>query len=171
MHFSLSQKLVSFWGYAMQSDLGGVGEKMRLRDMDEEQVWMLTLTLGRVGAIGLPGPFLSLSFLDRLDRESWAELEGNPLGAPTDHPRELLCGWLYGFISGVRSCRKLETPYRDQIPYLWLRVCAVGLDESRLPVDPAGHSLQPAHSLNGMALPPPSPYLQVASSLSEPTES
>ncbi len=28
--------------------------------------------------------------------------------------------WLYGFMTGVRSCRKLEAACRDQIPYLWL---------------------------------------------------
>ena len=28
--------------------------------------------------------------------------------------------WLYGFMTGVRSCRKLEVACRDQIPYLWL---------------------------------------------------
>ena len=32
----------------------------------------------------------------------------------------LLCVWLYGFMTGVRSCRKLEAACRDQIPYLWL---------------------------------------------------
>ena len=28
--------------------------------------------------------------------------------------------WLYGFMTGLRSCRKLEAACRDQIPYLWL---------------------------------------------------
>ena len=28
--------------------------------------------------------------------------------------------WLYGFMTNVRSCRKLEAACRDQIPYLWL---------------------------------------------------
>lgn len=39
---------------------------------------------------------------------------------PTYHPRGPLSIWLYGFMSGVRSCRKLEVACRDQIPYLWL---------------------------------------------------
>ena len=46
--------------------------------------------------------------------------ERDPLGAPAYHPRALLCVWLYGFMTGVRSCRKLEAACRDQIPYLWL---------------------------------------------------
>ena len=42
------------------------------------------------------------------------------LGAPAYHPRALLSVWLYGFMTGVRWCRKLEAACRDQIPYLWL---------------------------------------------------
>ena len=62
--------------------------------------------------------------MDALDREEWAKLgvdiEGDPLGAPAYHPRALLSVWLYGFMTNVRSCRKLEAACRDQIPYLWL---------------------------------------------------
>ena len=36
------------------------------------------------------------------------------------NPRALLSVWLYGFMTSVRSCRKLEAACRDQIPYLWL---------------------------------------------------
>ena len=32
----------------------------------------------------------------------------------------MLCVWLYGFMTKVRSCRKLEAACRDQIPFLWL---------------------------------------------------
>ena len=39
---------------------------------------------------------------------------------PAYHPRALLSVWLYGFMTNVRSCRKLEAACRDQIPYLWL---------------------------------------------------
>ena len=70
-----------------------------------------------------PGRFVA-EFVDGLDREGWAELgveiEGDPRGAPAYHPRALLCVWLYGFMTGMRSCRKLEAACRDQIPYLWL---------------------------------------------------
>ena len=48
------------------------------------------------------------------------QINGDPLGAPAYHPGALLCVWLYGFMTGVRSCRKLEAACRDQIPYLWL---------------------------------------------------
>ena len=59
-----------------------------------------------------------------IDRTAWLELEieidGEPLGAPAYHPRALLCVWLYGFMTGIRSSRKLEAACRDQIPFLWL---------------------------------------------------
>ena len=59
-------------------------------------------------------------FVDALDREDWAELgveiEGDSLGAPAYHPRALLGVWLYGFVAGMRSCRKLEVACRDQMP-------------------------------------------------------
>ena len=48
------------------------------------------------------------------------DIDGEVLGAPAYHPRALLSVWLYGFMTGVRSCRKLEASCRDQIPYLWL---------------------------------------------------
>ena len=63
-------------------------------------------------------------FVDALGQEDWGEMgvepEGDPLGAPACHPRALLSVWLYGFMTNVRSCRKLEVACRDQIPYLWL---------------------------------------------------
>ena len=63
-------------------------------------------------------------FVDALNRDDWKDLdvaiEGDPLGAPSYHPRALLSIWLYGFMTGIRSSRKLEAACRDQIPYLWL---------------------------------------------------
>ena len=64
------------------------------------------------------------TFVDGLDRASWAEMEigveGDPLGAPAYHPHLLLSVWLYGFMTGIRSSRKLEAACRDQISFLWL---------------------------------------------------
>ena len=48
------------------------------------------------------------------------DVDGDPLGAPAYHPWALLSVWLYGFMTGVRSSRKLEAACRDQIPFLWL---------------------------------------------------
>jgi transposase len=64
------------------------------------------------------------AFVDGLARAEWSELgigaDGAWRGAPAYHPRVLLGVWLYGFMSGVRSSRKLEGACRDQVPYLWL---------------------------------------------------
>ena len=96
---------------------------MPLRPMGREQMWMLPPTLDELLALDHPARFVA-EFVDALGRDAWAELgvdiDGEALGAPAYHPRALLSVWLYGFMTGVRSCRKLEAACRDQIPYLWL---------------------------------------------------
>ena len=96
---------------------------MPLREMNREQVWLLPPTLDELVPQDHPARFVA-EFVDALGRGDWTELgvepEGEPLGAPAYHPRALLCVWLYGFMTNVRSCRKLEAACRDQIPYLWL---------------------------------------------------
>ena len=96
---------------------------MPLREMGREQMWMLPPTLDELVPMDHPARFVA-EFVDALDRDGWAglgvEIEGEVLGAPAYHPRALLSVWLYGFMTGVRSCRKLEAACRDQIPYLWL---------------------------------------------------
>ena len=71
----------------------------------------------------LPGRFIA-SIVDSLDDSIWGKMsiviDGEPLGAPAYHPRALLSVWLYGFMTGTRSSRKLEAACRDQMPYLWL---------------------------------------------------
>lgn len=47
-------------------------------------------------------------------------VDGEVLGAPAYYARALLAVWLFGFMTGIRSCRKLEVARRDQVPYLWL---------------------------------------------------
>lgn len=70
-----------------------------------------------------PARFVA-AFVEEVDRGSWAGMEvaveGDPLGVPSYDRRALLCVWLYGFMSGVRSSRKLEAACRDQMPSLWL---------------------------------------------------
>ena len=96
---------------------------MPLRPMGREQIWMLPPTLDELIPADHPARFVD-AYLDGLGRDDWAGLgvdtDGNPMGAPAYHPRALLSVWLYGFMTGVRSTRKLETACRDQIPYLWL---------------------------------------------------
>ncbi len=96
---------------------------MPLRDMDREQMWLLPPSLDELLSQDHPARFVA-EFVDALNKEDWSELgvdiEGDSMGAPAYHPRALLSVWLYGFMTGVRSCRKLEVACRDQIPYLWL---------------------------------------------------
>ena len=96
---------------------------MPLRPMGREQMWMLPPTLDELLPLDHPARFVA-ELVDALDRDGWAELgvdiEGDSMGAPAYHPRALLSVWLYGFMTGVRSCRKLEAACLDQIPYLWL---------------------------------------------------
>ena len=96
---------------------------MPLRPLNREQPWLFPPTLDEVVPEDHPARFVA-EFVDALERSGWSELgveiDGEGLGAPSYHPRGLLSVWLYGFMSGVRSCRKLEAACRDQIPYLWL---------------------------------------------------
>ena len=99
---------------------------MPLRPVNREQAWLLPPTLDDIVPEDHPVRFIA-AFVEELDRDLWAnmeiDLEGDPLGAPAYHPRALLSVWLYGFMTGVRSSRKLEVACRDQIPYLWLTGC------------------------------------------------
>ena len=64
------------------------------------------------------------AFVDSLTSAEWSQLgidvRGSRMGARAYHPRALLSVWLYGFMNGVRSTRKLEEACREQLPYLWL---------------------------------------------------
>ena len=96
---------------------------MPLRPVNREQAWLLPPTLDDLLPVDHPARFVA-AFVDELDRCAWAgmeiDIEGDPLGAPAYDPQVLLNIWLYGFMTGVRSCRKLEAACRDQIPFLWL---------------------------------------------------
>ena len=88
---------------------------MPLREMNREQAWLLPPTLDELVPPDHPARFVA-EFVDALDREDWIELgvqpDGEVLGAPAYHPRALLSVWLYGFMTSVRSCRKLEAACR-----------------------------------------------------------
>ncbi|MFC1919915.1 IS1182 family transposase [Chloroflexota bacterium] len=96
---------------------------MPLRPMNREQIWLLPPRLDELVPEDHPARFVA-AFVDALDRRAWEELgidpDGELRGAPAYHPRALLSVWLYGFMTGTRSSRKLEAACRDQVPYLWL---------------------------------------------------
>lgn len=96
---------------------------MPWRQHTRDQAWFLPPTLDQLLPVDHPARFVA-AFVEGLDRVAWAELgvdlDGEETGAPAYHPRGLLSVWLYGFMSGIRSSRKLEAACRDQIPFLWL---------------------------------------------------
>jgi transposase len=96
---------------------------MPQRPLNREQGWLLPPSLEELVPADHPARFVA-AFVDALGRRDWGELgvaaEGSALGAPSYAPRVLLGVWLYGFMTGVRSSRKLEAACRDQVPYLWL---------------------------------------------------
>ncbi len=96
---------------------------MPLRPVNREQAWLLPPALDELLAQDHPARFVG-AFVDGLPRDVWSEMEidldGDPLGAPAYHPRVLLNVWLYGFMHGIRSSRKLEVACWEQIPFLWL---------------------------------------------------
>jgi transposase len=96
---------------------------MPLRPFSREATWLLPPTLEELIPADHPARYVA-AFVDGLDRAAWDELgvapDGAARGAPAYHPRVLLGVWLYGFMSGVRSSRKLEKACWDQLPYLWL---------------------------------------------------
>ena len=96
---------------------------MPLRPLVRDQAWLLPPTLNDLLPEDHPARFVA-AFIDELDTTAVAEMEidrgGDVLGAPAYHPDALLGVWLYGFMVGLRSSRKLEAACRDQIPFLWL---------------------------------------------------
>ena len=99
---------------------------MPLRPLQREQAWLLPPSLDELLSEDHPARFVA-AFVDGLSTATLAELaidrEGEALGAPAYHPCALLSVWLYGFMTGVRSSRKLEAACHDQIPLLWLTGC------------------------------------------------
>lgn len=96
---------------------------MPVREFSRQQTWLLPPNLDELLPQDHPARFVAM-VVDSLDATTWGKLdiklEGEPLGAPNYHPRAMLGVWLYGFMTGTRSSRKLETACRDQISYLWL---------------------------------------------------
>ena len=91
--------------------------------MNREQAWLLPPSLDELVPLDHPARFVA-EFADVLDREDWKELgveiEGDPLGAPSYHPGALLSVWLYGFMTGIRSSRKLEAAAATRYPFCGL---------------------------------------------------
>ena len=97
---------------------------MAYRELSREQSWLLPPSLDDSLAATHPVRFVA-AFVEELTSDEWHELGvgvgPEPRdGAPRYHPRGLLSVWLYGFMTGVRTTRKLEVACRESLPFLWL---------------------------------------------------
>lgn len=96
---------------------------MPLRPLNRQQTWLFPPTLDELIPDDHPARFIA-TLVDSLSEATWQKLgiglKGEPLGAPAYDPRALLCVWLFGFMTGTRSSRKLEAACRDEMPYLWI---------------------------------------------------
>ena len=96
---------------------------MPVRELNREATFLLPPTLDDLIPADHSVRYVAL-FVDTLSRAEWLKLgiapAGAARGASAYHPRVLLGVWLYGFMSGTRSTRKLEEACRDRVPYLWL---------------------------------------------------
>jgi transposase len=96
---------------------------MPLRPWTRDRDGVLPAKLDEWVAADHPVRFVA-AFVEELTPADWAALGivpgGHPGGAPAYDPTVLLAVWLYGFMSGLRSCRKLATACAEQVPFLWL---------------------------------------------------
>lgn len=96
---------------------------MAQRPFSRDTTWMFPPTVDELVAADHPARFVG-AFVEALDRAALVEMgiapDGEARGAASYDPRMLLGVWLYGFMTGVRSSRKLERACWDQLPYLWL---------------------------------------------------
>jgi transposase len=91
------------------------------RPHTRDQAWLLPPHLEEMLPPEHPVRFVA-AFVDEIDAAGWKELGVEPerRGAPSYHPRLLLSVWCYGFMTGVRSSRRLEAACKESVPYLWL---------------------------------------------------
>lgn len=93
---------------------------MPFRAYQREQDWLLPPSLGELIPPDHPVRFVA-EFVDALD---WAAVgitvQAEPLGAPAYAPQVLLAVWLYGFMTRLRSSRRLERACREHLPLMWL---------------------------------------------------
>jgi transposase len=96
---------------------------MPRRPFSRDKRWLFPPSLDELVGQDHPARFVA-AFLDTIGQDGWGELgieiEGAELGAPGYHPEALLGVWVYGFMTGVRSSRRLEAACRDQLAYMWL---------------------------------------------------
>jgi transposase len=94
------------------------------RLLQREQAWLLPPTLAELIPPGHASRFVA-QMVEQFDAQWWRDEFGEPPGGaltgPAAYsPEGLLAIWMYGFMTGVRSTRKLEAACREQVPFMWL---------------------------------------------------
>jgi transposase len=96
---------------------------MPQRPGERETGWQLPSSLDALLPADHAVRFVA-AYLDGLDDTDWTHLgirlSGKERGAPRYHPKVLLSIWLWGFMQGIRSSRKLEAACQEMVSYRWL---------------------------------------------------
>jgi transposase len=96
---------------------------MPQRSGERETGWQLPSSLDALIPADHAVRFVA-AYLDALDHTDWSQLGislvSKERGASRYHPTVLLAIWLWGFMNGVRSSRKLEAACREMLSYRWL---------------------------------------------------
>jgi len=96
---------------------------MPQRSGEREAGWQLPSSLDDLIPADHAVRFVA-AYVDGLDAADWTHLgislEAKGRGTPRYHPQILLSVWLWGFMNGVRSARKLEAACAEMLSYRWL---------------------------------------------------
>lgn len=96
---------------------------MPFRLGNREEGWELPPSLDLLVPADHPVRFVA-AYLDSLDATDWRHLgisvQPGERGASRYHPKAVLGLWLWGFMQGVRSSRKLEAAATEMLSYRWI---------------------------------------------------
>lgn len=96
---------------------------MPFRSGEREAGWQLPASLDTLLPADHPVRFVA-AYLDSLDASDWTQLgislQPTEKGASRYHPQILLGLWVWGFMQGIRSARKLEVAAQELLSYRWL---------------------------------------------------
>lgn len=93
---------------------------MPIRPFSRDQQWLLPPTIEDLIPPDHVVRFVAV-FVDGLDMDELGLHQARAVrGEPEYNVRLLLSAWLYGFMTGVRSTRRLETLAYESLPMMWL---------------------------------------------------
>ena len=93
---------------------------MPRRAFSRNQAWLLPPTLDELIDVNHAVRFVA-AFVDALDlRVLGFEGGVEVMGAASYDPLVLVAAWVYGFMCGIRSSRRLEQAAHEHIPVMWL---------------------------------------------------